>query len=326
MFSYRALLKQAWNIARKHKYLWFFGLFASLTISGGSLEYQVITQNLNQGLINGTYSQLNVISALRDFLIALAQGFGSLFQQNIWIILNTLSLVLITLTIIVVFVWLAISSQGALVADIKRISSTKKIPADLSIRNGLTAGNKHFWSLLSLNIIVQVLVYFAFFIISLPLLFMILNDSSLLVLIYTLLFIIFLPVSVCLSLIFKYAIAAKVLENKSFVAAIERGWALFKKNWLVSLEMAVITFVITFLVAVFILLIVSFLFFPLFMLGALTNIGWLMVLMVLVSIVLIILAGSFMTTFQTAVWTNLFLWLKDKKAVAKLERAFHHAK
>jgi len=325
MFSYRALLRQAWNIARKYKYLWFFGLFASLTVSGGSLEYSVITQNLNQGLINGSYSQLNVIGGLRDFLVSLCQGLVNLFQQNIWVVLNTLSLILITLAILVVFIWLAICSQGGLVMDIKKIATAKKTPGDLTIRNGLTVGHQHFWSLLGLNIIIQILVYVAFFIISLPLLFLVLSDASILVLIYTILFVVFLPVSVCLSLIFKYAIVANVTENKSFVAAIERGWAMFKKNWLVSLEMAVIIFVITFLVGVLALLIISFIFFPLFMLGALAKIGWLMVLMVILAIVFIVLVGSFMTTFQTAAWTNLFLWLKDKSALAKLERIFKRA-
>ena len=38
MFSYRALFRQAWEITWRHKYLWFFGLFASLvagTDNGG---------------------------------------------------------------------------------------------------------------------------------------------------------------------------------------------------------------------------------------------------------------------------------------------------
>jgi hypothetical protein len=46
MFSYRAILKQALSLSWKNKYLWLFGLFASLTIAGGSMEYNSLPKAL----------------------------------------------------------------------------------------------------------------------------------------------------------------------------------------------------------------------------------------------------------------------------------------
>lgn len=322
MFSYRALLKQAGKIAWNHKYLWFFGLFASLTIAGGSTEYQILHQNLQRNLIDGTYNYLAGLLAVRDLLMNLGLGFVNLFQQNILVVINVLSLLLITLTILFVFLWLAICSQGALVADVKKIISPKKKAEKLSIRNGLTVSCRRFWPLLGLNVLVKVLVNFAFFIISLPLLFMVIKDLTVLVFIYTLLFVIFVPVAVSISLIFKYAIVATVLEKKSVVVSLEQGWKLFKKNWLISLEMAIILFLVTFFVGVGALVVLSFIVFPLFLVGVMFQALWLTVLMLVIALIIVVLIGSFLTTFQTASWTELYLILKENGGLAKLERVF----
>jgi len=322
MFSYRALLRQAWKIAWNHKYLWFFGLFASLTIAGGSTEYQVLHQNLQSNLIDGTYNYLAGLLALSDLLKNFWLGFIGLFQQNILVIINVLSLILITLALLFVFIWLAVCSQGALVADVKKIISAKKKPENLSIRDGLTTGCRRFWPLLGLNVLIKILINFTFFIISLPLLFLVIKDMYILVAIYTLLFVIFLPVAVSLSLIFKYAIVATVLEKKTAVVSLEQGWKLFKKSWLISLEMAIILFLITFFIGIGTLIILSFIVFPLFLIGVIYQALWLSVIMLIIALAVIILVGSFLTTFQTASWTELYLVLKENGGLAKLERIF----
>lgn len=322
MFSYRSILKQAWTIAWKHKYLWFFGLFASLAVAGGSMEYQFLTQGLGQGFLDGSYQNLNGLLALSELLQSVWLGIISLFNQNIIIIINTITIILLTLTLISIFVWLAISSQAALVDNIKRILNPKKKLSILSIRDGIAIGSRHFWSVLGLNILIKLMIAFAFFLISLPLLFLVLSDSSAFVIAYTILFVIFVPVAVSLSLIVKYAISCRVLENKSVMSSLETGWYLFKKNWLISLEIALILFIISFLSSFVILITISILFFPLLWLSLVFAIGWLTVLMLFISLVVAILFGSLLTTFQISTWTDLYLHLKDNKGVAKLERIF----
>ncbi len=322
MFSYRSILKQAWAIAWKHKYLWFFGLFASLAVAGGSMEYQFLTQGLGQGFLDGSYQNLNGLLALSDLIQSVWLGIINLFSQNIVVILNALTIILLTLTLISVFVWLAISSQAALVDNIKKILNPKKKLNILTIREGIATGSRHFWSVLGLNILIKLMIAFAFFLISLPLLFLVLSDSSAFVITYTILFVIFVPVAVSLSLIVKYAISCRVLENKSVMTSLETGWYLFKKNWLISLEVALILFIISFLSSFVILITISILFFPLLWLSLVFAIGWLTILMLFVSLVVAILFGSLLTTFQIATWTDLYLHLKDNKGVAKLERIF----
>jgi len=326
MFSYRTMLKQAWNITCKHKYLWFFGLFASLAIASGSLEHQFIATSFNQSLVNGSFYFLSNILAIGELFQNLWIGLMDLFNYNILIIINTLTVLLITLILIIAFIWLAISSQAALIISVKKIINSKKKDISLSIREGMTKGHRHFWSVLLLNILTKILISFSLFIVGLPLLFMLVSQSSIALILYTLFFVVFVPVAVSLTLIIKYAIAYRVLDNESTVNSIEKAYKLFRNNWLISLEVAIILFLISFL-AGFSLLVLAYIFiFPLFLMGAMMKAAWLMSLMIIVGLIILVVFGSILTTFQISTWTNLFLLLKEEKGKAKLERVFNRKK
>ncbi|MFZ4631939.1 MAG: hypothetical protein ACOYL8_01875 [Patescibacteria group bacterium] len=322
MLSYRSILKQAWSIVWNHKYLWFFGLFASLAIAGGSMEYQFITQTFGQGIIDSSYQGLNTLLAINEFCQLVWFGIINLAGQNFLVIINAITILLLTLTLIAVFVWLAISSQAALVDNVKKILSSKKKISNLTVREGLTIGNTHFWSVLGLNILIKLLISFAFFIISLPLLFMVMSTNYAFVIAYTILFVIFVPVSVSLSLIIKYAISCRVLENKSLVQSMEKAYSIFKKNWLISLEIALILFIISFVSTALILIIAAIIFFPFLWLSLIFSLTWLSFLVLFLCLVFIVTFGSILTTFQITVWTDLYLHLKENNATAKLERIF----
>jgi len=322
MFSHRTVLKQAWAVTWKHKYLWFLGLFASLVVGGGSWEYQVITQNLGQNPIEGSYFRLGSILTIGDILKNFCLGLVNLFQQDVWMILNALSILLVTAILIMFFVWLAITSQAALVGSLKKILAAKKKPENLSIHDSLSEGYRHFWPVLGLNVFIKILIYFVVFIVGLPLLFMTVSNASVLFVVYIIIFVIFIPLAMSLSLLVKYAIAYKVIENKSFVASLEKGIKLFQNNWLVSLEMAVILFLFNFLFSGLALIILALFLLPLFLLGLMLNLFWLVILILFLAIVVIAIFGSVLTTFQTASWTNLFLHLREGNGLAKLERLF----
>jgi len=162
MFSYRALFRQAWEISWRHKYLWFFGLFASLVAGSGSWEYQIMTQNMNQGLVNGSYAGLAYITTIGDALSGFALGLINIFHYDVWTIMNILSLLIISAAFIIFFLWLAIASQAALVSSTKQLLELKKKGPALTIRAGLTEGHRYFWPLLALNLLIRALIAFAF--------------------------------------------------------------------------------------------------------------------------------------------------------------------
>jgi hypothetical protein len=323
MFSYRFLLKQAWQITKKYKHLWFFGLFAAITAAGGSWEFSLISQSASQNLIDGSYLQLEKIMAVFDVIKNFGLGIINLLTHDFWGFLNALTILIITAIFIISFIWLAISSQGALINSLKKILGGKKKINEIHIRENMAVGNNNFWVVLGLNILIKLLIGFAFFIVSIPLLLLALNDFPGLSLAYTILFIIFIPLATGFALLIKYAISYQIFEEKGFVKSLEKGFILFKKHWLISLEMAVILFIISFLSGLIFALVASVFLLPIFLFGLIFQSLWLSFLVLFLAIILLVAFGSILTTFQISTWTGLFVTLKESGGLAKLERLFH---
>lgn len=322
MFSYRALLKQAWDIAWKYKPLWIFGVFASIAAASGSFEYQILVNNFQNGALESSYYHLGMFLLILKTIGGLILGLINLFSYNILDIINTLTVLIITGTIIASFIWLSITSQGALVLNAKNLIASKKKPENLDIREGFSHGNKYFWQILGFNVLAKLIIAIILLLISLPLVFLASKASGLLAVMYTLAFIIFVPLAVAASLILKYAIAYLVLEDESFSSAFKKSWHLFMKNWLVSVEMGIILFLVSFLVGFIILAILSIFIFPYFVFALDYGLTWLMITLALLSFFFLLISSALLATFQISAWTGLFLDLRNNRGLAKLERLF----
>ena len=135
------------------------------------------------------------------------------------------------------------------------------------------------------------------------------------------------PAAIILSFIMKYAVAYAVIGNRGVFKAIGRSWLLFKRNWLISFELAFILFLINLLVGLAIILAILFLAVPFLFLGlifyyAFSIIGsWLIAVLAFASfLVIIVVSGGALAVFQIASWTGLFLALDKKDGESKLVR------
>lgn len=322
MFSYRALLKQAWKITWDYKPLWLFGVFASIAAASGSFEYQILVNNFQNGALENSYYHLGMFLMILKTIGNFILGLINLFSYSIFDVINTLTVLIITGTIVVSFVWLSITSQGALVLNSKKLIAGKKKPSELDIRNGFAQGNKYFWQILGFNVLAKFSIAVILFIISLLLVFLAGQASSLTALLYTLGFIVFVPLAIAASLILKYAIAYLVLDHEDFFPALKKSWRLFIKNWLVSVEMGIVLFLISFLVGFILLALLSIFIFPYFVFAIDYGIGWLIITLALISFFLLLISSAMLSTFQISAWTGLFLDLKNNRGLAKLERLF----
>ena len=322
MFSYRALLQQAWKVTWNYKPLWLFGVFASIAAASGSFEYQILVNNFQNGALESSYYHLGMFLLVLKTIGSFILGLINLFSYSILDIINTLTVLIITGTILVSFIWLSITSQGALVLNAKRLLSSKKKLNNPDIREGFSQGNKYFWQILSFNVLAKFAIAFILFLISLPLVFLVSKASGLMAALYTLSFIVFVPLAVAASLILKYAIAYLVLEDESFGSALKKSWRLFIQNWLVSIEMGIILFLISFLVGFILLALMSIFIFPYFIFALNYGLGWLIITLALISLFLLIISSAMLSTFQISAWTGLFLDLKNNRGLAKLERLF----
>jgi len=101
---YRQILKRAWHITRKFKYLWPLGIFAAFLGNGG--EYQVLFKQIN----NVNY-QADIATAwnnnLNTILPALDLSAGNIFSVLLGLLFG--------IAILVLLLWLVISSLGGLI-------------------------------------------------------------------------------------------------------------------------------------------------------------------------------------------------------------------
>lgn len=319
MFSYRIFLKQAWSITKKYRHLWFFGIFASLTAIGG--EYQLITQGFN-AKPGGHFVDNGIFTLYNLFNPTFYSSLGQLASSNPSAFWSLISVVVLAILLVLVMVYLAITSQAALVEQSARLILSKKKNEKLSINEGITFGRRHLWPVLGLNLANSFIISACLLIISLPLVFLFVTDSSAIALTYSVLFIIFVPIALAIALIMKYAIASQVLDSNSFIVSIEKAWKIFHRNWLVSLEMAIILFLINFIVGLGTLILISLFFIPLLLLSFQLYAPLLMIISFILIIASMIIVASILNTFQISAWTSLYLHLQQKRGISKLERFF----
>lgn len=311
---YRQILKKAWHITKKYPALWILGFFVAFLGNGG--EYQVLFKQ-----ISNVSAQQEIIGLWKGNLNALLPQLNLSTER---IIALTVGLIL-GLAIIAAFLWLIMSSLGGLIKGSVAASNNEKT----RFSSLLLAGSKKFTPILSLNIAAKAIVYGFLILILTPLMYATFakGDNPLNLLIILLIFLIFIPLTIIVSLVTKYASAYVMLNNEKFWPAFKNGWRLFAANWLISLEMALILFVINLIVGLLFILFLLLVFSPFFFFGIIYTIQLpdLFSTLMYICITLILLAsfiiGALLSTFQISSWTMLYLRLtSDVKAYSKLVR------
>ena len=319
MSFYRNILKQAWVLTKNNKYLWWFGAFAALLGNGGELE--ILFNNVGGDPGQALFPAWQRIFSTGIFSGHTLANIGNLFRQDTLNIIFVLVACLLALAVCLFLIWLVIVSQAAVVNNSAAVIKQKKH----TLRDGLDSGILNFWPVLALNIIIKAVIYTLLVVISLPAIFYQGNFNS--NLFYIIALVIIVPVTIILSFIMKYAVAYVVINKSKVEPAIKKSWRLFKENWLISFEMAIILFIINLLVGLAIILAILVLAVPFLFLGLIfyysfSVVGsWLIVILAFTSFLfIIVLAGAALAVFQISSWTGLFLEIDKKSVTSKLVR------
>lgn len=323
MSLYRTILKRAWDNAWKHKYLWFFGLFAALLGNGGELE--LIFRNFNEQGQDSFFPAWQKFVATGIFSKNSLINISNLAHTEPFSLFIALSTLLVIVLLVLFVLWLTIVSQVAIVHNTAKIKHDK----EHDFKDGIMQGVKKFWPVLGLNIIIKIIAGTLFFLVGLPIYFGIVKSALTINLIYILMFILFIPISLVLSFVIKYAIVYNVVKDQKFLDAIKSGWNLFQKNWLISVEMAILLFFINFMTGIAILIIFLILAVPLLFIilifseiAAIINIWFFIFSALILLVVMVVFVGSLLSTFQISAWTHLFIELVGKGGTSKLVRIF----
>jgi len=313
---YRDLLKSAWQISRKNPLLWILGLFVAFLGNGGELQtlFNYISRLRAETDLAVSH---NLISSLTTIWNKIDPTFSG-------IALASLTL-LVGLIVTIVFVWFIISSLGGLILGAKQAHEGQKNNYLVL----LNSGNKKFWELFGLNIAAKIIIYAFLILILTPLISVAFSQGNMTFNYFVafLAFLLFVPLSIIIALVTKYASAEVMLKSEKFWNAFKNGWRLFSANWLISMEMAVIAFVINILVGLAVIVVAGVLIAPIFLVAIVytpNNLPLFSTLIYLgVSILLLVSAfvGSVLAVFQTSLWTILYLKINGPdKIYSKLVR------
>lgn len=313
---YRQIISQAWSLSWRNKSLWIFGFFAAFLINGGVYDLAV------KMFSRTTWLSVSWSEVTGDITYTL-ELFRQLFMQNLdWSSIGYIVFIIFVFLVFILFLCLSIIAQGSLINSVDLIVRKKKI--DKAV---LEMGMKKFWPVAGINIILKVLIFLLVVLITFSLYFLIGQSVWLNALLHLLSYLIFIPLAVIFYFIAILACCYIVLRNKKLLESISSAWGLFKRHWLICLELGFLLFVISFLIGMIMLLVVMVLSIPILLLflaaiALQSEIAYLVMLVLSVVIVLavVILGGSFMVAFQYTSWVLLFERLTKQGGLSRLAR------
>jgi len=316
--SYRSILKESIKISWKNRWLWFFGLFA--VALGGGGEFNILQKNILAVQDQSIY--------LSDIRSVFAQGsIGAWLLTFIEVVrnLNFISVITILLVFIVALflLWLAVVSQGGLISGAFRRYKGETASFAESWRRGLSK----FWNVLWLNISGKVLTYLWLVLLGLPFVYFFLKTQNL-AWQWGLLFVsfcIFVPFTIILAFLVKYAVISVVIKNNGFKLAVKESWKLFTKNWVVSVEMAIIFFLIDIVFGLGVLAILIILVSPFAVVGMIfysmqiVPLLWLVTAIALTILMVgLFTLGAFYSTFKITAWVIFFNHLSEGIVIPRI--------
>ena len=302
-FLYRNVLKQALKITWRLKFLWFFGVFASVLLSGE--EYDIIIRNFS------TVTNLEEwIRNLREnfntnYLTDIWQGFTGYFNNNIF---SAIVVIFAILLIGAIVIFLIIASHAAIINATARFRRGEKV----EFLDGFIIGGKKFWPLFRLNLLAKAILYGFLLGPGIPLAIIYLKSGQFvwLGIMSLITFLVLIPFNIFISFTTRYATIYVVLQGEKVWAAVKKSLILFRKNWLITLENATLVYAINFFISFFIVGTLVYSELPF------TQVGYIIYFLITLYI------GAVMATFQFSVWTELFSYLNEGSAVSKIIRLF----
>ncbi|MFA5188112.1 MAG: hypothetical protein WC460_01975 [Patescibacteria group bacterium] len=314
---YGDIFKNAWRITLRHKILWFFGLFASFLsfesifeIIGNQIQQ---TQNLNnfwQTITNTFAQQMQALNQNIFFLDKISQDPSAYF-------IFTLALLLI-----IFFLWLVFSAQIYIIKYAVLVYKNKKVKPAAIFRQS----QAYFWKVFGINILSKLLIYAGFVILSLPLLYLIINQQITSLIIADILFLLLYIISaIIISFLTAYAVNFIILRDLHIFQAISAAWDLFASNIIISFEIAAVLFLLkiaSFIIALCIFVLVLIPLFIIYLIavasGSVIGLVMSLTLIILALLIIYFLSAAIFTVFYLSSWAIAFTRLSEEPLLAKL--------
>lgn len=302
--QYPDILKNAFLITWKNKFLWFFGFLILLAS---------ISFNFNANS-DSVFRQQESLQKSADFI----QSNPTLFT----------ALALVLFFVLIAIFLLRIMAVAGIIKSVSDIG----LYSQLSVFAILREAKKYLWRLLAVEFFVGVLLVAVALVLAAPILYLFVLKANLLAYcIMVAAFAIILPLAILACYLHRYAVYYIVLANENLKVSLESAYNIFTKNIKESLMMGLVSIGmnLALIIVVFLLYMLSAIVFVPFgviayLLFAKTG---LMVLLMIVMPFLIVATGLMLSWYESFLQTAWFLFFqqlafeknKEKKIVEKME-------
>ncbi len=311
--TYRQTFIHSWQMVWRNKSLWGLGLLSALFAGSFGIN-NFLGQLANSISNNGQV----VVFSLPNF------NFLPLDISQSYFTLTILGMVMLAVLIVVIYI--SVISKTSLLIAMADYYQTKKCPALVKIWN---QSLPHFWKIFTLELGRKIAYFIILFIFGL----IWVNTDSLQsgfgIIVSSLLLVVVILAALIVSSITVFASGYTIIDNRNLKIALQNGFKLFKKHFLVCLEVSILLLFIDFLLVAIIIAMLSVFFLPtaLFSLIAVTAgspliaaIG--VILSLVLTIVAVILIGAVYNTFYSAAWMYLFMEMHHNSILSHFRNFF----
>lgn len=314
---YRPILREAFELSWKEKRLWLVSAVAGILLTGSI--YDVIVRGMNAVTPRGS-----LFTTIALFWKRFIETWPTLTPSDL--IFGSLNVLIVTATLLIIcFAIFACSviAQGTLVYAIGA-RRRGRVPA---FRDALTVGARALWPVLVLNIL-ALLILFATRAFTTVVITTLLNElTSVMYLLYLISFIIFVVIGMVTVIIEVFALNAMILQGATLAQAIERGFHMFRKHWVIAMETAIILFIISVGATVLLIAIGMILTVPFFIMSltavavkSLTLFNVILYAFLLLYFAVIVVIFGYTVQLHYTTWTLLFRKLGEGGVLPKLHR------
>ncbi len=268
------IIRESFRLAWKHKYLWLFGLFAGGGGGGASFGRKELTA-------------------------------GDIEAASQWLLAALAMVILVGGLILVIVLILHVISKSALIYNVYQID-TNGTPG---LSAGWDFGLKRFWPMLGLTLLeIVVLVAFVVFVTGVEVfLFVLSRPLGFFSLVFAIPSVLVGLVAIVLTWL--YADRFVTLETRGVINSIGEGWTLLRSQWQPTVIVAMVKFAIQIAVLVALLGIGGMLALPAIALWMASK-PLAILYGITVGVPFIFMTTAYLGTFDSAVWTRVFLQLR----------------
>lgn len=299
MLQYRTLIANAFRFSVRHRFLWLFAILVALGGAGDELE--LIFSGTTS--LNGQASTLGYLRAMQtNQSLSVGMHNAAAFLRDNALISITVGLLLVLGFLLLV--WLVVVAQGGLVWAIDRLQSKDRV----GLSGALAAGMKVFSPVFLINLVLRAATLLLL-LLAAPLGYAYVRTGNMTLnsLYIFVAYLALIPLSILLGFLAKYAVMYAVLRNQSWTAALRSAWGLFSRNWLITVEMALVLLAVNSL-ATLLFTIIIFIILPL------------NATVFLIYLALLFVVAAYLAAFGWSAWVMLFDKLEKGLLQSKIVR------